>query len=124
MATSDPPQSIDDTQTHGPEAGQQSAGGADQNGEDKSHRQRGDGQEQRGQEAIELGTDNGNGHNRQTEPDQSSNQRNHQRLPQYKEEDKAVRESDSLEHREFAGAFANRYSHRVARNQQQREENH
>src|SRR5260370_12832685 len=116
MATSDPPQSIDNTQTHGPETRQQSARSADQNGEDKSNRQRGGGQKQRWQKAIEIGADDRNCDNRQTEPDQSPDQRNYQRLSQYKEENKAVRESDGLEHRQLAGAFADRYSHRVTRN--------
>src|SRR5229473_2243579 len=124
MATSDPPQRVNNTQPLGAETRQQSAGSPDQERESQAKRKRGGRQNQSRQKSIQRGTNNRNREDRQAQADESPDQGNHQRFRQHKKENKAVCESNRFEHRQFAGAFANGYGHGIARDKQQSEKDH
>src|ERR1700687_4569705 len=124
MAISDPPERVNNTQTHGSDTRQQSAGRSDQQGDTEAKRQRSDRQKQRGQKSIQPRANNGNREHRQTQAEQPADQGDHQRLRQNKKEHEAARESNGLQHREFARTFTNGNRHGIAGDQQQSEKDH
>src|ERR1700719_586531 len=122
MATSYPPERVNDAHAHSADSREQAAGGADQQREPKANGEQRFGKKKRGQQTSESYANNGDEQVGESQTNDAADEGDDDGLRQHEEKNSAPGETDGLKDSQFRGALADRDSHGVAGDQEKRKE--